>query len=369
MKILEITNYTSGGCGVGNRVISESKILASKGHKVTIFSTNIVKGTNKLCPSYEKLDGVEIKRFHANKLGGESYMLWNFEKEAIKLKPDVIIVHAYRHIHTTKALKLSKSLNCKIFLVTHAPFDRSSSRSILGRFAVKMYDLLVGKNTLKKFSKVITITKWERKYLENLGLSNKNLIYIPNGIDKDFFKPINLKKINKNPQIVYLGRISPIKQIETLILASSYLMIKSIIIGPAEENYLKKLHDLVKSSNSKSEIINKIYDRKEQIKILDFSDIFVLPSKSEGLPQTLLEAMARGKIVVASDSLATRDVIRNQKNGFLYKNGDPKSLAATLKLINSLTDRQIKKIRKDARKTAEDYKWGNLLKKINSLIK
>jgi hypothetical protein len=49
MRILEITNYTAGGCGVGMRVLNESKILSEKGHEVMIFSTNNVKGSKEIC--------------------------------------------------------------------------------------------------------------------------------------------------------------------------------------------------------------------------------------------------------------------------------------------------------------------------------
>ena len=115
MKILEVTVFSHGACGVWNRVKNESIELAKKGYKVLIFSTNIEKDTNKIVPMYDKIEGTEIsiRRFPAKKLGGESFMWWFKEeafKEAMKFNPDIILVHGYRHLHTTKCLKLKKIL-------------------------------------------------------------------------------------------------------------------------------------------------------------------------------------------------------------------------------------------------------------------
>lgn len=368
MKILELTNYTAGGCGVGARVLREAKLLSDKGHKVLVFSTNFEKGTNKICPSNEKMGNVEIKRFPAIKLGGDSFMNWSFTKEAIRFNPDVIIAHSYRHTHTTKALKLAKKLKSKVFLVTHAPFARNSSRNLISKIAVAFYDSFIGNSTLKKFEKVIAITDWEIPYLEKLGLNKKNISYSPNGVDESFFHPFKNIKSNKNLNILYIGRISPIKQIETLIEASSILGIKIQIFGPAEKNYLKSLTDLIKRLGSKAEITNKTYNLSTQIKILDGYDLFVLPSKSEGMPQTLLEAMARGKLVVASDSPATRDLINPGKNGFLYKNGSSRDLAKIISEISNTNLSNLNKMQKEARKTAEKFKWKKIILLLEKLI-
>jgi len=60
------------------------------------------------------------------------------------------------------------------------------------------------------------------------------------------------------------------------------------------------------------------------------SDLFVLPSHSEGLPKALLEAMACGTAAVVSDIPAHRGIIRNGETGYLFRTGDTEDLAATL---------------------------------------
>lgn len=370
MKILEITNYTKGGCGVGLRVLRESKLLAELGHNVTIYSTNLEKGSNKICALEESIGPVKIRRFPAKKMGGESYMWWNFKKEAIKLNPDVIIAHSYRHPHTIQALKVAKNIGCNIFLVTHAPFARKSSRSFTQNILVKFYDLLIGRSKINQFTKVISITKWEQNYLFKLGLKKENLLYVPNGIEDHFFDKIKL--INFKPKkIVYTGRISPIKNLDVVnraLAINKYFKFKAI--GPADPDYLKNLKKSLSNLNLTNQvsIIPKSYNYHEQLQELDNSEVFILPSKSEGMPQTLVEAMARGKIVIGSDNDGNKELIDDGKNGFLFKNDNEKDLSIVLEKISSLSMGRIHMIQKNARKTAEKFKWAKIIEKLNKII-
>ena len=210
MKILEVCPYSAGICGVWTRVLEESKRLSKRGFEIKIFSSNAVKGSNEIAPSHEKLGPkgvssgvkIEILRFPFKKLGGESFMSWDFEKEALNYSPDIIIAHNYRHLHTTKCLKIAEKLKgenkkCKVFLVTHAPFERKLTRTFLQNLIVKIYDLFIGRKTINKFDKILAITKWEMPYLLKLGAKKEKIIYIPNGISPEFF---SLKKQAKKEQ-------------------------------------------------------------------------------------------------------------------------------------------------------------------------
>ena len=131
LKILEICPYSAGGCGVWARARQESLEFKKLGYEIRVFSSNIEKGTNKIVPYEEHLNGIKINRFPAKRLGGESFMFWlNNEaiEKALEYAPDVIICHTYRHLHTTKALKIRDSLikqgkKCKIFLVQSVRLD------------------------------------------------------------------------------------------------------------------------------------------------------------------------------------------------------------------------------------------------------
>jgi glycosyltransferase involved in cell wall biosynthesis len=373
MKLLELTTYSAGICGVWARVREESARLAERGHEVRVFSTNFTKGSDKIASPEEKIGKILIKRFPARRLGGESFSYWNFDDAALEFEPEAIIVHSYRHTHTTRALKIAKILKrngkkCRVFLVTHAPFERGSTRSFIANKVVWLYDMLVGRRMINEFDKVIAISKWEVPYLMALGLKRENLEYIPNGIPDEFFE---IKKLGKTEnKMLFLGRISPIKSIETAIGAIPHLKDKNIyleVVGPAEQDYLEQLKTLIKNNRLEKRVIFSppIYDTKEKIKKLDSARVFILPSKSEGMPQGLIEAMARSKIIVASDILATRDLIRNGKDGRLFNVGDEKDFAKNMELALKSSER----LGAEAKKSVEIFRWSSIIEKIEKLIK
>jgi glycosyltransferase involved in cell wall biosynthesis len=207
-------------CGVWSRVYNLSQMLINEGHEVHVFSTNIIKGTNEKSGSYEEYEKIKIHRFNPRISYKENLKFWNFSKELKIINPDIIIAEVYRHPHTSLALKISKELNKPCYLVTHAPFVEASLRTRFENFLVNSYDRIYGKKILNKFTKIIAITKWEIPYLLKIGISEKKICYIPNGIPEEFFKP----KQKNSSGILFLGRISPIKDLETLIFAMNELI-------------------------------------------------------------------------------------------------------------------------------------------------
>lgn len=371
MNILEICPFSAGGCGVWARVKRESTLLRTKGHNVVVFSSNFEKGTSKRVPSTDEFNGIKIHRFKATKLGGESYMQWNFKKEALAFNPDVIIAHGYRHLHTSKALKIARMLKCKVFLVTHAPFARTKNRSLIQNIIVKGYDSFIGPKNVNQFDKVLAISKWEIPYLHKLGVPSSKIVYSPNGITSDFFKRPNLNGEKNN--IIFTGRIAPIKNIEVVIRAiriANNRNLKLRILGPAEQQYKLKLEKLISKLNLKNKvnITDKKFDSKEEIKFIDSGAIFILPSLSEGMPQVLIEAMARSRLVICSDIPASKDIIINGKNGLLFQSNNEKDLANVLNKIDNMESKKIDNIRKNARKNAKQFAWEKLIDQLEKTI-
>ncbi|MFA6023174.1 MAG: glycosyltransferase family 4 protein [Candidatus Pacearchaeota archaeon] len=373
LKILELTNFSAGACGVWTRVLAESRELKKLGYNVMIFSSQATKGSDKVAPSEDIIEGIEIKRFSFKKMGGESFMSWKFEEEALKFKPDIIIAHVYRHPHTTKALKLAKKINAKCFLVTHAPFiEGNFTRSRLSKIAIQYYDSVLGPSRkLNQFDKVIAITKWERPHLLALSINPKKIRYIPNGIPQQFFIQKLAKEENK---VLFFGRISPIKGIETLIEAFAKIKDKKIsleIVGPAEAEYLSKLKQLVKSKHLENRIIfsEPIFNMSDKIKKLDSAKIFVLPSKRDAMPQSLIEAMSRKKLVISSSSQGGREIISNKENGLLFNIGSSEQLSEAINFSLDPSNKTIiEKIKKQARKSVQQYSWDELGKVLEKTI-
>lgn len=366
MKILELTNFSAGLCGVGARVKEEAVRLSKKGHEVVIFSSNFTKGNNLIAPSRDNIENVKIFRFAAKKLGGESFMKWDFEHAALEFKPDVIIAHSYRHVHTTKALKIAKKLGARVYLVTHAPFvETNKTRSLTSHLSVKFYDTFIGRKTLNQFNKVLIIAEWERPHLRKLGVIDSKIEYVPNGIPEEFF---TTKARTSSNKILFLGRVSPIKDLETLIRALNLTKTKIAleIVGPTEEAYANKLKTLISDLKlgARVKFSPPIYQIKEKISKIDSAKIFVLPSLREGLPQSLMEAMARARVVISSDNEGSRPLIQEGKNGYLFKISNAKELAKKIDLAVHASSA----LGKNAKKSMESFSWNAVIKKLERVI-
>jgi len=84
------------------------------------------------------------------------------------------------------------------------------------------------------------------------------------------------------------------------------------------------------------------------------------------MPQSLIEAMARGKIVIGSDSVAIRDLIKDKENGYLFQFNNPRDLARVIDL--ALSDSP-KKIKNNAKKSVQDFNWNKVINKIEKTLR
>jgi len=372
IKIAFICIYSKGGCGVWARVRQFSEVLDKKNYEVSVLSTNNIKGSDLKADSFENYKGINIYRFPCFLEFGRNLKFWSFSKKLKQINPDIIVAEVYRHPHTLFALNSAKKLKKPVFLTTHAPFVEKSRRSKTGKVLEAFYDKFIGTKILNKFNEIIAITKWEIPFLKKIGVKKK-LNFIPNGIPQEFF---NNKIILRQPQkILYFGRISPVKNLETLIKAISLINNNNInvkLIGDAEKEYKIKLDNLIKEKklNNIIKFSPGVFDIKKKIKIMNESDIFVLPSKREAMPQTLIELMSLGKIVIASDTKGAKEIVVDGKNGFLFKINDEEELKKKILFcLDKKNHSKIKKIQINARKSVEKYNLDKVVAKFEKLIK
>jgi len=356
MRILQLCEFSSGICGVWQRVKQEAAEFIKRGHEVHVFSSNLAKGTDELVKAYEEKQGIKIHRFPVKFRFGENALSWDFGEKALKLRPDIIITHLYRHPHSHKAIKIAKKIRAKCFLVTHAPFVDKRLRSWRLNLLVLLYDSLFGKVILNSYTKVIAITKWEIPYLLKLGCRKKNVVYLPNGLPEEFFKT----KIKKGKRIFFIGRIAPIKNLELLVNTASNLRMKLTIIGPLQKGYILETKN--------ADLKPPIHNLKKKICEIDKYEIFVLPSYSEAFGQSLLEAMARGKMCISSNTQGGKEIIENNKNGFLFETGNKEQLRRIIMNIQNMPEKEKAKVRRNARRTAEMFNWPPLIKKWERLF-
>ena len=149
-----------------------------------------------------------------------------------------------------------------------------------------------------------------------------------------------------------IANFYPPKGLEYLIEAAKLLddpQKKFIIIG--EGTGRMELEDLIKKNNLNNVFL--IGAMSDAWKYLKAFDIFVLPSVKEGFPWTIIEAMAAGVPVIATNVGAVPEIIENNESGILIEPRDPKIIADSIeKLINNKD--LIEKFAQNGRKVVED---------------
>ncbi|MBT3394985.1 glycosyltransferase family 4 protein [archaeon] len=364
-KILILVPFSAGICGVWQRAKIEAIEFKKRGHDVKIFSSNATKGSKEKANKKELYQGIEIKRFPYIKLGGESYFNWNFEKDATQFNPDIIIAHNYRQIHTEKALKIAKKIKAKCYLVTHAPFIKN--RPLIPRIVVAIKDLI---NPLNKFDKVITISKWEIPTLLRLGCKRENIAHIPNAIPSRFFSQ---KKEKEQKKILYLGRIHSRKDIEILMKSFNNSNLRNTyeleIVGPREGKYYETLINLKNRLKLKANFSGPIFDLKKKIEKYDSAEIFVLPSKFEPFGIVFLEAMARSKVIVATNTQGANELIERNKSGIIFQIGNEEQLRNIFNNLSTDNSSKFKKILKNgAKERAKQFEISKIVDKWENLF-
>ena len=188
-----------------------------------------------------------------------------------------------------------------------------------------------------------------------------------NGVDVDFFKP--LEKKENIFTIVSTSRLISRKGISYLIDAFIDLNkkidnVKLIIVGDGD---LKSdLRDKVKENgiNDKVEFWGKV-EKKDIIKAYQKSDVFVLPSLNEGMSNSLLEAMACGLAVIATDVGGTKELVDESNGVIIEKKSSDDIFKALEKLQND--DELLKSMKNNSRKKTELMSWNNMADKYLEL--
>jgi glycosyltransferase involved in cell wall biosynthesis len=219
----------------------------------------------------------------------------------------------------------------------------------------------------------------EEKLIEK-GFPKKKIVKIPNSVDTEMFSPSSPKA--EDPFVIcYIGRIAAFKGLETFIKALRRLMehtenFKVLIVGDGE--FKTSLIEQVERSGLK-QFVSFIGEVDNVVPYYHRSHVFVLPSLSEGMPLSLLEAMACGLGVVgtrvggiaelmgtAEETAPEQKGYQVCKNGIMFTPKDEAALsAAFLKLIN---DRELRyRLGRNASKTIETT--YALKKVINQYLK
>jgi glycosyltransferase involved in cell wall biosynthesis len=190
---------------------------------------------------------------------------------------------------------------------------------------------------------------------------------IPNGVDTQLFVPAGAAPRSGPPRVLYVGRLSPEKNLETIVHAISSLgagaTATMIGAGPLRGN----LEALARAR----EVEIKFPGIVEQAKlpaVYGAADVFVLASFTEGHPKVLLEAMACGVPCVASDCAGNRSLITDGETGLLFDPRRPDELAARLRRVRDDPALAARLGKAGRALVAERYDLGTLVRREIELV-
>lgn len=195
------------------------------------------------------------------------------------------------------------------------------------------------------------------------------------GCDLSKFTPEKKKKDifdHDKKNLVFVGRLAEKKGVKYLINAMKDVDAKLYIIGKGP------LEDELKNQAEKIGVKDKIVfvgpkSHEELPEILASADLFVAPSiiakdgDQEGLPVSIMEAMASGLPVVSGMSGGTNDIIRDGVNGYILDARDTELLANRINAIIS-DDELSRRMRKEALNTSKEYSYDSIGSKYYDLI-
>jgi len=322
---------------------------------------------------------------YTEELKGEGLNIVNVPIER-KIKPVSNIKSIY------KLYKLFRSIGPDVLHV-HSPVA-----AVLGRLAAKLakvpiviytahgfyfhdnmsplkYKLLLNieKHMARYFTDLIFTQSEEDRHtaIRNGFIGESRIVCIGNGVDVyGRFSPQNIepaeigklkdefKLADSDIIITFIGRLVSEKGIVELLDAFECIgisHIKLLVVGDVDQG--------CRDHNTKNLVFNK-YKGNENIiftgfrrdinNVLYITDIFCLPSYREGMPRTIIEAMAMECAVLATDIRGCREEVIEGKTGFLVKPQSPQDIRKKLEILIA-DEKLLKNMKVEGRKRAENY--------------
>jgi len=360
-KIISISPYFPPRLGGGEqRARDLSEHLAKKGHQVEVFTSDID------CPKNKQLKSTKNLKIHylpAREFAHTPIIPSLFSKLMNIPKDSIIDINAGIALSPEIGLLISKLRS--IPYIVHFRADPPISGS--WGFLLKTYKKLFLSKVLKNANRIIALNKDYKNLISKRYILSKNkIIVIPNATDFRIIKE-NKLRIRKLKCLLFVGRFTSEKNITSIIEALSLLKNKDLrffLAGDGEDK--QKLITLIKELGLKKQVIflgelnrKKLY--KEYLK----SDLVILPSKVECFSSVLLEAMATGVPIIASDIPGTRSVIKDNYNGILVEPTPEKIAEAIDKLIKNPKLRE--KLARNGLKEVKKYSWDKIVEQTEKV--
>ena len=397
MKILIVAPlyppYARGGGGAGISAIAMG--LAKRGHKITVLSGCFSDKPLTAKPQRDWNDGIEIIWIPLMKFMEKTYPQLRgsmppnlpslvFLKTLDFDSYDIIHFSAFGHLLIDVANLFIKNPN-KILTVHAFPKyfeNKGNARSPLG-LLYRIYSRTLGRYTLQSAKAQTVISQFTLDESIKWGVAEDKIKLIENGIDLGKFNPVACKEFEERYNlkkddlvILSISRLTWHKGYEYALDAISHIIkstqkaIKFVVIGSIEDqnyyyNLQKQTHELSLDKNVK---FTGFISKDMKLQALSRSDIFLAPSLHEGFGLVLLEAMALGKPIVASNCEGFQHLIENMKTGLLVEPANSKEIANAIILL--LSDSALREqLSKNALRSVKKYGWIERVKEYEELYR
>ncbi len=300
------------------------------------LDVHVLTARSKDQPAEEKMGLITIHRsrdlflpdpFNFNVMPNLWWRTWRLVR---KEGPDVVIISKYVFF-TTLAAPLLRLLG-QPFVITTDTFPGLCwfSPFRLRDKAVKLYTLTLGRWLLNLANEVILLHENLVPTARRLRLRRARVIH--NGVDEESFRrhapprDIQKRRDKRRDEVIvtYVGRLENVKGWDLVLRAAERLTtthsnVRFLFVGNTEGKTLPR-----------KDRIEFLGFRRDVPAILAATDINVLASYAEGLPNTVMEAMAASVPVVASDVGGVGCLVRDGETGLLFPPGDVDALVRSL---------------------------------------
>jgi glycosyltransferase involved in cell wall biosynthesis len=320
MNILQVTNTYYPEMQFGGpplKIHALSKGLIQRGHRVCVLTFDSKRTTAR---EQRMLDGVKVQYLPWIGFGLRQWPTKRFLMARAILEADIVHCYGLYNLLCPAAIALAHKRKRPV-LIEPLGMYRPRARN---QFAKRLYHRWFTRRMFQRAACVVTTSPAEHDELK-VAVGSTKLVLRRNGIDVEAFRELPSEdgfrsKFNLSSGdrvILYLGRISPIKNLEELVRAFARAALancKLVLAGPeSEPNYAAKLRDTIHSLELEGKVIwaGPLFD-EDKLSALAAAELLVLPSLSESFGNAAAEAVAAGLPVLLTDTCGIAPMIHGR---------------------------------------------------------
>jgi glycosyltransferase involved in cell wall biosynthesis len=363
---MKVTMLSNSKGGVFTATMQWAKGLVRRGCNVNIFFLTQSKEAKRLVPS-------EHIRFHYFTTSNFLPNLRTIFKFLFHDRPDVI----HTNFASLGLLAIFEKYVFKIpfIFMSHGIPESWLQLSLSDKVAYTIEYYLLSL-VASQSSAVVAVSKYVKEMLKRRYNVDSEVIY--HGIDTNTFKPENKTQRRRELGyketdfiVLFVGKLHPYKDPLTLIKAISVAVKKNadlhlVMIGDGEL-YTEVEKEISKLNPSNYVRLFRRVDDQMLEMLYDAADVFVLPSVNEDFGMVLLEAMASGLPVIASNSGACPEVVGNA--GILFNQGNYTELAEKIVRLSHEKELSRKLSEAGLKRVRETFSWEDKIDQYLKLYK